>query len=144
METWNDMRTGLYYSLFVSITYLCGKARQQWRLSRLCAESIHLVSVHLWSVGVTGSKRRGGNINEIMLLFFFSASYQCGSARIQGFLTLAEEGTKQHINVYLVSSFQRKKKPSSFFSSRIPAVSSVRWCESRIVEMVARSTQPAI
>lgn len=58
-----------YYSLFVSITYLCGKARQQWRLSRLCTESIHLVSVHLWSVRVTGSKRRGANINEIMFFF---------------------------------------------------------------------------
>lgn len=95
---------------------------QQWRLSRLCAERIHLVSVHLWSVRVTGSKIRGGNMNEIM---FFSLSILsvCCSAFIQGFLTLAEAGQRSTFTFILFPPFKEKKQACVFPLTYLPVSS---------------------
>lgn len=81
-------------------------------------------------------------MNEIMF-FFLSILSVCGSAFIQGFLTLAEAGQRSTFTFILFPPF-KEKKTSLFFSPHIPACLIWRWCENRIVEMVARSGQPAI
>lgn len=87
---------------------------------------------------MTASKRRGGNLNEIIVFF----SYQC-SAFIQGVLALAKAGGRRStFYVYLVSS-SKKKKQAVFLLTQLP-VSSECWSESLIVQMVARAGQPAI
>lgn len=79
-------------------------------------------------------------MNEIM--FFFTPPYRCGSAFIQGFLTLAGAGQRSTFTFILFPPF--KEKTSLFFFPHIPACLIWRWCEKHIVEMVARSGQPAI